>query len=185
MKAILICICLAAGYSSLSAQIFSTEKWLEDATTIKFGKKPNKKMFSGVRIVFEPQLGALIQTTDNRIVGQNFRSLEKIGLETNLFKGYVSLQTLFVYPSTVQLDDQSPLRLNNNTLDPEGKIDVDYGFSIGLSFFDGIIAVGYGGIFYDKRDFQNAPQEFNFQNNFVYFNIQPISAVKSLIKNTR
>jgi hypothetical protein len=66
-----------------------------------------------------------------------------------------------------------------------GRVSVDYGVALGLSFFDGILAIGFGGIFYDKRDFKN-PEAINpswFQNNYLYFNIQPVSALRAVIKN--
>jgi len=129
------------------------------------------------------------------VIVENITTLSKVGLETNLFKNYVSLQALFIAPSKVQLDEKSLLRINastpGNTMpgtkDPEGKLEVDYGFGIGLSFIDGMLAFGYAGIFYDKRDFVNISTRSRgeYQNNFFYFNIQPISVVKSLIKELK
>ena len=51
--------------------------------------------------------------------------------------------------------------------------------------FHCLMVLGFGGIFYDRRDFidvQNMPISI-YQNNFVYLNLQPISLVKAAIKN--
>jgi len=134
-------IILALFFSSFmnipgQCQLLSTEDWLKDATTIPLDDADERKVFAnsfnGLRIIFEPQLGTIIQSGNDRFISENFEALERIGIETNLFKGYVSLQTLFIYPSVVELDEQSLLRQNGNVIDPNGKIKVDYGFAVGF-----------------------------------------------------
>jgi len=169
----------------------STENWLKDATTITFyhpkdsQKKWKGNSFNGLRIIYEPQFGIIFQTVENRITVNNFDGFNKIGVETNLCKGYVSLQTLLIYPTTVTLDNKSPLVTNHNTIDSSGKVKVDYGFVIGFSFFDGILAIGFGGVFFDKRDFKNTLPNTSFQSNFWYMNFQPISAIKKAFKSSK
>lgn len=168
---------------------FSSNNWLKDGTTIPFDSVTNrtklKSSFNGVRIVYEPQLGVVLQNGDNRFQNKLFLSLSKIGAEINLYEGIISLQLLGIAPSTIQFDDRSPLRINRNTIDSTGKVNIDYGGAVGLSFLDGIFSIGFGGIFYDKRDFINVlnlPKNI-YQNNFVYINLQPISLIKVLIKD--
>jgi len=167
-----------------SQAVFSSQKWVQDATTISFGH-PERKSFTGLRFVFEPQLGVCLQSGQNRFENNSFKGLEKIGFETNLEQGYVSFQGLFIYPSNLQFDEKSPLRINHNLTDSIGRVGVDYGFALGLSFFDGILAIGYGSVFYDRRDFQNTIGMGNgiFKKGFIYFNIQAISTLKAAIKN--
>lgn len=171
---------------------FSSENWVRDATTFKIPGRDSKASFSGIRILFEPQLGFLIQEQGNRVIVENLSTLGKFGVETNIVKNWVSLQLLFITPTKVQLDEDSPLRQSAAipgmpaTKDPEGKLNVDYGIGAGLSFLDGMLSLGYSGIFYDKRGFVNiVKNEGQYQNNFIYLNIQPISAVKALVKELK
>lgn len=165
----------------------STENWLKDATTIQFSSPTSRNSLNGLRFIFEPQLGVLIQESDNRVIVENLTTLSKIGFETNLYKNIISFQILFISPSKVQLDEDSPLRKEGQTKDIEGKLNVDFGISAGLSFIDGILSIGFGGIFYDKRGFVSSitGDRGEYQNNFIYINIQPISAIKSLIKKIK
>lgn len=142
-------------------------------------------MLNGLRIVYEPQIGVLLQTLENRFENKPFLNLNKIGFEVNLYDGWISIQLLGIAPGNIQFDDKSPLRINKNTIDTTGKVNVDYGGAVGLSIFDGMISVGFGGIFYDRRDFVNVQNMSKsiFQNNFVYLNLQPVSLVKAAIKN--
>lgn len=186
MKNLLIIFLFLLIQISLISQnsLWTTDSWLDDDTTISFGDSTKfKNCFNGLRFILEPQLGLFLQEGEDRFNLENFKSLERLGLETNLLKGYISLQGIIVYPSVVELDNKSPLRINNNTIDPLGKVNVDIGFSLGLSFLDGMVAVGFGGLFYDKRDFQGVNGENGeFQDNFWYFNIQPVSAIRKGIK---
>lgn len=184
---------LDSTITKTESSVLATENWLKDATTIPFGN-PEKRIrlrntFNGVRLLFEPQFGHVFQTVSNRIEINDYNGLIKFGGETNLLKGYVSLQALIIFPTTVQLDTLSMIRNNQHIIDQTGRVSVDYGFALGFSFFDGIIAIGYGGLFFDKRDFINMRDipktTFNYQSNFVYFAIQPVSAIKTVIQNIK
>jgi hypothetical protein len=165
---------------------FSSESWCEDDLTICLEGRAGRGIFNGVRIVFEPQLGVLFQSGENRLENTSFRALERIGIETNLSGAAVAFQALLMYPSTVEFDAKSPIR--PWIKDTSGKVGVDYGIALGLSFLDGILAVGGGRLDYDQRDFaeKNAagePQpEDALQDFFLYFNVQPIAAIRSAIK---
>lgn len=168
----------------------SAENWLKDAMTITFSKPEHraklKHSFNGLRIIFEPQLGTLLQTSEDSFEAKNFQSLQRIGLETNIYKGFITLQGLFFYPSTVELGEENTLRAGNFMLDPNGRVIVDFGLGAGLSFFDGTVAVGYGGLFYDEKDFRgilDRRERAPLEDNFFYLNIQPISMIKAAIKN--
>ena len=180
---------ITAGYAQETA-LLSTDKWLNDATTITFSTPDERKMwknsFNGLRFIFEPQLGTVMQSDEDRFEAQNFGSLERLGLETNIYKGAIALQGLFFYSSEVQLDEDNALRTSNSLINPSGRVNVDYGIAAGLSLFDGVVAVGYGSLFYDKRDFRgDFSQRDNpkLNNGFWYINIQTISLVKTAIKN--
>lgn len=168
------------------AERFSSRSWCSDDLTICSRSRADKRSFSGVRIVFEPQLGVLFQSGENRLENTSFRALERIGLETNLRDAAVAVQALLIYPSTVEFDGKSPVRAWIR--DGTGKVGVDYGLVLGLSFLDGMLAIGGGRLDYDQRDFterneagEPMPKDA-LQDFFVYFNIQPISALRSAIK---
>lgn len=170
---------------------FTTQYWLQDLTTIPIreGNKRFPNTFNGVRLLFEPQFGNVFQTVDNRIVTNDYNGLLKFGCETNLLMGYVSLQGLLIFPTTVQFDELGMIRADQHIKDPTGRVSVDYGAGVGLSFFDGVIAVGYASLFFDKRNFTNMGDiprtTFNYQTNFFYFAIQPVSAIKTVIQNIK
>jgi hypothetical protein len=165
-----------------------TDAWCEDATTVCITGRESRMAFSGLRFVFEPQLGVLIQNGDNKFDNTNFRSLEKIGLATNLVGRWVGLQTLFVYPSSIQFDEQSPLRVNKQLVDgTDGKVDVEWGMTIGLTAVDGVLSLGFGFLNYDQRDFTESARadKSNARDSFFYVNIQAVEALKGAIKTFR
>ncbi len=106
----IIAFFFSAGFSQHN-NFLSTENWLKDATTFTFSKPADRKKFkhsfNGLRLIFEPQLGIVIQNGNDKFEARNFRSLDRIGLETNLYKGIVTFQGLFFYPSVVQLADRA------------------------------------------------------------------------------
>ena len=75
MKNFFILILVIPIFINVSSQVSqkdtsfcSTYQWLKDQTTIPFGKKGyERNSFSGLRLIFEPQWGYLIQNDDNRI----------------------------------------------------------------------------------------------------------------------
>lgn len=172
------------------AQLVPADTWLKDATTLVL-KKPSEKKglrnsFNGLRLIFEPQLGILIQDGADRFKADQLRSLERFGFETNLVSGDIAFHAMFIPPSFIEFEIGSPLLTNGNVIDPKGKVRVDYGVAFGLSFLDSMFALGFGGIFYDQRDFQNtAGKKGEFQDNFWYVNFQPISAIKAYLKSRK
>ena len=154
MKIIVILILGSLSIGSIYAQmnddkvaILSTDNWLKDQTTIPFSSRTGKSSFSGIRLTFEPQWGWLIQNDENRIQNEILLNMSKFGLETNLYKGWLSLQTNFIFPTKVELDSKSEIVVNNYLKDSESKIGMDLGFTVGLSLIDGVIAVGAGWVY--------------------------------------
>jgi hypothetical protein len=168
-----------------AAALESIKVWCDDATTV-CGETP-RQMFNGLRFVFEPQLGVLMQNGRNRFDETSFRALEKIGVASDLMGRRMGVQLLFIYPSTVQFDEQSPIRINNQLADAnEGKVDVTWGATIGLTFLDGLLAAGYGILRYDPRDFATGfDSRSNTRDSFFYLNVQAVEAVKGAIKQGR
>lgn len=176
-----------------NSQWLSSEKWVDDPTTFSFGNPNNrnskflKNAFNGIRLVFEPQFGKIIQVGDNRFDDKVFQEFAKFGVETNLIGGWVALQCNFIFGGSVTLEEKSTLVINGNLNNASRNVNVDFGSSIGLAFINDLIVVSYGGLFYDKRDFINIgnyPKSI-FQKNFVSINIQPVAAIKELIKLTK
>lgn len=184
----LLGVLLLTSARSASAQTIKadTKVWCDDATTVCW--TVDRSWLSGVRFVFEPQLGVLVQSGKNRFDSTNLKALEKIGLATTLWGKQVGLQLLFIYPSTVQFDAQSPVRVNKQLLDAEaGKVDVDWGLTFGLTLIDGVLSTGVGILRYDPRDFINVPanEKSIYRDTFFYLNIQVVEALKSAIKKSR
>lgn len=180
---------------SLSAKIIyqkygrlSSQAWCADQTTIAFGeKRRGKSSFSGLRFIFEPQLGVTFQGGQNQFEDTNIKELPKIAIETNLIKAYVSLQLGLIYPSSITLDSKSVIVKDSSLVIKGNKVDVTHGFTIGVSILDGLFAVGWGRVIYDERDFK---KEFkkgggNFHESFIFVNLQPASAVKNVIKELK
>lgn len=171
---------------------FSIAAWCLDATTIcRDGAVREGRVgaFAGIRFVFEPQLGYLFQDGDDRFEPGNFASLSKFGFETNLYRGYVGLQLTLIYPNTITLDSLSVSRelLKNSS----GVVDVEAGLGMGLTFFDGLLALGIGNLWYDERawtdyrDLRAAGRGHLFRDWFGYFNIQAVQALKKSIGRLR
>jgi len=160
----------------------SSEAWCADQSTVAFSKKRrHAKSFSGIRFVFEPQLGATFQGGKNQFEDTNIKELPKIAIETNLIRAAVSLQLGLIYPSSITLDSKSAIVKDSSLVRGGNKVDVKYGFTVGAAILDGVFAIGWGRILYDKRDFK---KEFagNFHESFVFVNLQATSAVKNIIK---
>lgn len=188
-KALIIPLVVVSIYLRAQPGLLSTDNWLKDATTITFSKPEDrdkfKNTFNGIRIIFEPQLARVVQFGSNRFESKIFGGLDRFGVEINLYKGFVSLQLINIFPSVVQFDQLSPIRKFGYSIDPQGKVAVDFGLAAGLSFFDGIIAIGYGNLFYARRDFKPHAyyNETLFRDEFIYIDIQAISAIKAAVKS--
>jgi len=165
-----------------SIATFSSEKWCEDQMTIAFSEKSKKRPhLSGIRLIFEPQLGVVIQPSINKITVQNLQDIPKFALETNLWQGWISFQSGIIYPSTVSFEDNSDLV--KYIKDASGSVTVNFGYSIGITILDGIIALGYGSLQFDRGSYTNEYQG-KLSTDFWYFNIQPTTLLRSLVKNT-
>lgn len=132
----------------------NTADWCADATTVCWSD--TRSALAGFRLVFEPQLGVLVQSGDNKFESTNFNALEKIGVAFPLYGRQLGVQVLFIYPSTIQFDEQSPIRVSNAVLDDaDGKVDVEWGLTIGVTVLDGVLSTGVGFLRYDRRDFRD------------------------------
>lgn len=177
-----------ASFSPVYGQIelFSTETWLSDDMTLPFPEKSTERNYlNGIRLSFEPQLGIVSPWGMNRLDVQQLVQIPKVGIETNLLKGYVGLQITYIIPTQVTFDEKSEL-LNNRVLIPKnGKVQLDGGVTIGLTFFNGILAGGFGYLNYDQRDFNMKSPEFKREHTsdmFGYLSLQPVAVVRSAIK---
>lgn len=160
----------------------SSQAWCADQTTIDFGKtRRGKSSFSGLRFVFEPQLGATFQGGTNQFEDTNIKELPKIAIETNLIKAYVALQLGLIYPSSITLDSKSSIVNDSSLVSGGNKLDVTHGFTIGVTLLDGVFAIGWGRILYDKRDFKK-DFDGNFHESFFFVNLQSATAIKNIIK---
>lgn len=159
-----------------------TKKWGDDSKDYKKGRN----RFNGLRLVFEPNFGPLILQEANKITQESFLVLPKFGLETNLHTHWTGLQVVVFYPGIVEFDNQSPIK-NHLVADEDGSVsvDVEFGYSIALTFIDGLLVVGWGKLIYDDRDFKPNTPDWHKRDEFFYFGVQPITAVRKLIKKLK
>lgn len=146
--------------------------------------KPNNYPFAGLRLLFEPQFGTIFQTNTNRLDKSSIAAMPKFGLETNVWGGWVTLQTFVIFPiPSVSYDSQSPI--NNQGLLVGKTVNVDFGVGWGLSFLDGIFAIGWATLHTDPRGYNTTLPSYTknlLVNPYIYFNIQTISAVRKILK---
>lgn len=180
----------ADGWIPESHQIVqSSRSWCEDSLTVCWN--PCKSGFSGLRFIAEPRLGNIIEWgKKNRPELEAFGGLTLLGVETNWRGGYIALQAQVVLPGTVTLDEHSPLRKEGRVVGPDGtpvpngSIHVDSGFGIGFSFFDGVLAAGFGMLRYDSRLIRDM-REGEDHNMYLYVNFQPISSLRAGLKHIK
>jgi hypothetical protein len=169
-----------ASYSPKSK--FSTKRWCDDVTTVCW--KEDCDGGSGVRLLFEPVINIAGQLGDNRFESTSI-STAGLGLEINLWQGYVSFQGTYILPFTTKFDEKSEVRKKNLLVNEDGTVGVNWGCGVGLSFLNGMIAAGYGVLAYDNRDFDKDKDlgEVDFEEGFFFINIQPISAIKAYLQD--
>jgi hypothetical protein len=182
---------------------FSTKSWCADQLTIcwinpKVGEgKRARRVFgwvlSGVRFKLEPGTVSIVQ--GKRRNPDKFRFDEKsilksplIGFELNLVQAWVAFSVAFVVPFKTQADEKS----DGNTYQKDpGTFNVDAGYMLGVSAFDGMLVLGGGQLFFDERFFKTdadlADQGISrpsMDPGFFYIGLQPLSAVRKLLKVT-
>jgi|GEM_PF-4893347 hypothetical protein len=144
----------------------------------------NNYGLAGLRLIFEPQFGTIFQTNTNRLDKNSVAVMPKFGLETNIWGGWITLQSFIIFPvPSVSYDSQSPI-LKQSVL-VGNTVNVDYGLGYGFSFLDGIFAIGLVTLHIDPRGFDTNSTAFKeglLQNQYYYFSIQTISAVRKILK---
>ena len=161
---------------------FSSQHWSADQTTVTFDK--DRVCVSGLRFIFEPNFGSLLQMGENEFDDKNFVNLSKFALETNLFKGWVALQFGVVSPSTIKFDPASPIVKQKSLVGSGDTVKVRGGLTVGFSFLDGWIVTGLGGLSYNKNNFVDC-YKGNYHDGFIFLNLQPVSLIRSAIKAIR
>lgn len=167
---LLLCALVLIPFGLFAQEVkldFSTENWLKDAATIKFGEKAcDRTYFSGVRITLEPTYGSINQDGRNKFDVDSFTSaFTGLGAETNIYKGIASIQVSLISPFKVEFDENSPIK--DKILNGENKLSVKYGFTGGFSFLDGMFSLGVGIVYYDKKELIN-PSPSDSRDGFFY-----------------
>ncbi len=173
---------------------FSTASWCEDSGTICWRERD---WFTGIRIVAEFDLGFMFQDGQNMFEKGAAKSLNKIALEVGVYRGWVSAQIGVFEPGMTKIDKYSPI-VTGNKLNSARVVDYNighkYGAMLGLSFFDGLLAIGHGTFRYDKNYFDpnqyplvNGKRDYggDISDSFWYFSFQPVSGIRSVVKNDK
>jgi hypothetical protein len=165
-------------------KLFSTESWCNDSGTLCWGSPNAGTTITGVRFIGEVNLGTIIQDSDNRFESKVLSGLIQAGVEFNIYKGFVAVQGTLIPPGSIQLDTDSPLVTSQRLKDPDRRMKVDIGGTVGFSFLDGILAAGIGGLKYDTRSISGIlPDEKRAR--FYYLQLQPLSAIRVAIKRSK
>jgi len=162
-----------------------TKGWLEDSGTLLLPKGDTRFFLSGLRIIFEPHIGRIRQRGDNHFKVDDFTSeFSGFGFETNLVGSWLSLQMVYIFPFTIELDELSPLVQEDRIITKDRKLAVDYGRSWGFSLIDGLFAFGWGTIYYDKRHIKD-PTDSDISDSYFFVNVQAVSTGRALIKRIK
>ena len=168
---------------SVNPGFFTSENWCQDTGTLCWADPKKSWGLTGIRFIGEPNTGGLSQSGSNRVEISSLVGIIKAGVEINLYGAVASLQGSFIPQSTVTLDQDSELVTSSRLANPDRKIGVDNGFTIGLSLINGIVATGYGRLNMDTRRIV-APTSNESHLNFFFFNIQPISTIRAAFGRT-
>jgi hypothetical protein len=169
---------------AVAPEFFRSENWCKDTGTLCWTDPKTRQFLNGIRFIGEPNTGGLSQNGDNQVETSSLIGTVKAGLEFNLIGAVIAAQFSFIPKSTVTLDSDSELVTSNRLTNPDRKMGVNSGYTLGFSLIDGIIAVGIGRLNMDTRRITSpTPQEK--QLKFFFFNIQPISTIRGLISGTK
>ena len=164
----------------VNPEFFTSTNWCKDTGTLCWTDPAKSWGLTGIRFIGEPNTGGLSQSGENRVENASLVGIIKAGVEVNLVGAIASLQASFIPQSTVTIDTDSELVTANRLANSDRKMGVDYGFTVGLSLINGIIATGYGRLNMDTRRI-SAPTANEKRIGFFFFNIQPISTIRAAI----
>jgi hypothetical protein len=91
--------------------------------TAGLGAGPRRKLpdrFNGVRVVADLNFGTILQGGANQFDPGAFKGLTMAGLEWNVYSGLLSMQTTFLPPTPIQLDESSTLVTSESLEIPTG-----------------------------------------------------------------
>jgi hypothetical protein len=132
-------------------------------------------------VVADLNFGTILQGGANQFDPGAFKGLTMAGLEWNVYSGLLSLQTTFIPPTSIQLDESSTLVTSGKLGDPDRRLKVGYGFGFGISALDGVVSAGWGRLYYDTRNIVGAASS-DKHSGWGYLSLQPISLARLLIK---
>ena len=170
-------------FQSAGQGLFTTERWLSDDATVSFlpDSSADCTRFCGIRLIYEPTLGVIDQTGSNKFKTEAFSTaFSGFGVEVNVYKAWASVQLSYLFPFRVEFDELSPVL---DQIEEGNTLSVERGFNIGGSFLDGLIGIGYGVVYYDDRELKDTASGFDDADGYFYFNINPISGLRALIKD--
>lgn len=187
LLALLVSFPLLSPQTAMAQKGLTSVDWCADQLTVCISGSDTRGWISGVRLIYEPNLGQLFQAGDDRFENAQLTTFQKFAAEVNVVQAWLGLQIGVIFPGAVTYDADSPLNTNGHLRDPERKVRVEWGWTLGASALDGIIAAGFGQLRYDRRDFVDPgtlASGFDF-DNFGWLAVQPVSAVKKLFKTIK
>ena len=161
------------GAGVVFTAVMSTASWCADQMTICWAPPQGRTGFfrrslSGFRLTVEPGTTGLFQSGGSRLERGSLLGTATVGAEINLFGGWVSAQAQAVLPFDARLE------LNGDAVaEPTGPFRVDGGVMLGATLLNGVVAAGWGRLFYDGSG----------SGRFAYVGIQPVTMARVVIMN--
>lgn len=180
----------------LTPRILASDVWCADVMTLCWNTRRTNPVGSGLRLLLEPRVDFMAQlgtTTDESALKLHV----VVGVEMNLAWSWLAVQSAYIapYPSSISgFSNDSMGGVTNWSVD----MNVISGMSTGLSLLGGVLAVGYGRVFYNadqvraldasSSDFKCGEAECTFDDygdGFLYVALQPVSAIRSVLATAK
>jgi len=146
------------------------QSWCADSGTLCWHQS---RWFSGLRIIAEPEFGGFLATEfENEVL------TAKVGVELGIAPPWISLHGGVIPPLKVTFDEDTMIDLRDRE---RRQVGVDWGWAVGVSALDGILAGGIGAVYFDPDDFADAGGDMP-GDVFGFIQFQGASALRAVIK---
>ncbi|MCB9750804.1 MAG: hypothetical protein H6713_12530 [Myxococcales bacterium] len=180
------------GKDLKAPELLTSDRWCADPLTLCWDKSATRPTGSGFRLLLEPRLDFVAQL-GRTIDDASLKLHVVVGVEMNLAWGWLAMQGTYIAPYTAQVtgfktDDAGDIL--NWSVDAN----VVSGFGAGVSLFNGVLALGYGRVFYNGdqiRALHTADNDFScledqcgrkdYGDGFFYVALQPVSAIRAAL----
>jgi hypothetical protein len=176
MRAVALGLIVTASISASSeaSPAFSTEHWCTDQITFCLEGRENTNRFSGIRVVADisPSLLFDLRTPlSSPTDGASFSA--SFGIETNLYKGILAIQLLYIKPSSVRFPLDANYLFAHAPVDGKFEVNIDFGLAVSLTALEGTVGAGLGYMWFDRESFIS-PRAYP-SDPFLFVALQPVA----------